>query len=274
VDLMTDQDYDYIRELLRERSAISLEDGKQYLVESRLAPIVRQLKLTSVGDLIRHLRSAPSNGLQTQVVEAMVTTESSFFRDHHPYEALRKAVIPDLIRRRNSDRRLNIWSAACASGQEPYSLALLLREYLPELIGWKVFLLATDLSRDMLIRSREGLYNQIEVNRGLPAALLIKYFRQKGTSWQLNADVRSLVDFREMNLAGPWPLLPTMDLVLIRNVMIYFDVPTKKSILSKLARVLAPDGYLLLGGAETTLNLDNSYRRVEHIKTSFYQRGE
>ncbi len=268
---MTDQDFDFIRKLLRERSAIILEPGKQYLVESRLTPLAQKLKLGSIGALVDRLRNQPYNGLHTQVIEAMVTTETSFFRDHHPYEAMRKAVLPDLIARRAGERRLTIWCSACSSGQEPYSVALLLREHFPELAGWQVTILATDLSREILERARAGRYNQIEVNRGLPAALLIKHFQQDGTHWQLKEEVRRMVEFRELNLAQPWPALPRMDLVLLRNVMIYFEVEAKKAILGRLGRLLRPDGYLLLGGAETTFNLDDSYRRVEQFRTGFYQ---
>ena len=270
-DLMTDRDFDVIRRLLRERSAIVLEKGKEYLVETRLAPLVRQLNVSSIGDLIARLRCQPSNGLYRQIVEALFTTESSFFRDHHPFEALRKVVVPDLINRRRDQRRLDIWSAASAAGQEPYSLALLFREHFPELAGWKISLLASDLSQQVLDRARTGRYSQIEVNRGLPAALLVKYFEQHGTDWQLKPALRGMVDFQEINLAQAWPALPRMDLVLIRNVMIYFDVDTKKTILARLARVLRPDGYLLLGGAETTFNLSDCYRRVEPFKSGFYQ---
>jgi chemotaxis protein methyltransferase CheR len=268
---MTDQDYEAIRKLLHERSAILLDSNKQYLVESRLAPVLRRLNLDSIGDLIAQLRCQPGSGLSREVVEAMVTTESSFFRDHHPFEALRKVVIPSLINRRRSERRLHIWCAASSHGQEPYSIAILLREHFPELAGWKVSLLASDLSREVLARAREGRYNQIEVNRGLPAALLVKHFEQHGTDWQLKPAIRSMVDFLEINLAQPWPSLPLMDLVLIRNVMIYFDVETKKAILGRLTRLLRPDGYLILGGAETTINLDDSYRRVEPLKAGLYQ---
>jgi chemotaxis protein methyltransferase CheR len=268
---MTDHEFEVVRRLLLERSAICLEPGKQYLVETRLAPLVRQLKLNSLGELIAQLRGPPDNGLHRQIVEAMVTTESSFFRDHHPFEALRKVVLPDLINRRRDERRLHIWCAASAHGQEPYSVALLLREHFPELAGWKITLLASDISREVLARAREGRYNQIEVNRGLPAALLVKYFEQHGTQWQLQPAVRGMVEFQEINLARPLPALPRMDLILIRNVMIYFEVPTKKAILGRLARLLRPDGYLLLGGAETTFNLDDSYRRVEALKSGFYQ---
>jgi chemotaxis protein methyltransferase CheR len=268
---MTDQEFDLVRKLLHEQSAIVLDAGKQYLVESRLGPLLQERNLKSIGDLIARLRSEPGNGLRREIVEAMVTTESSFFRDHHPFEALRKVVIPDLIARRREERRLTIWCAASSTGQEPFSVALLLREHFPELSGWKVTLLATDLSREVLARAREGRYSQIEVNRGLPAALLVKHFEQQGTHWQLKPALRSLVDFQEINLAQPWPVLPRMDLVLLRNVMIYFDVETKKSILGRLARLLKPDGYLMLGGAETTLNLDDSYRRVEPLKAGLYQ---
>jgi chemotaxis protein methyltransferase CheR len=270
-DFMTDQEFDVIRKLLRDQSAIDLDSGKQYLVESRLAPMLRRLNLSSIAELVAQLRYQPGNGLCRQVVEAMVTTESSFFRDHHPFEALRQVVIPDLIKRRRDERRLHIWCAASSHGQEPYSIALLFREHFPELAGWKVSLLASDISREVLARAREGRYNQIEVNRGLPAALLVKHFEQHGTDWQLKPAIRSMVDFQEINLAQPWPSLPRMDLILIRNVMIYFDVETKKNILGRLARLLRPDAYLILGGAETTINLDDSYRRVEPIKAGLYQ---
>jgi chemotaxis protein methyltransferase CheR len=268
---MTAQDFEFLCKLLQDRSAIVLEDGKQYLLESRLAPIVKQMKLKSIGELVAHLRARPSKDLLAQFVEAMVTTETSFFRDHHPFTALRKVVIPDLINRRRAERRLNIWCAAAATGQEPYSVALLLHESFPELVRWDVSLLATDLSRDMVARAREGMYNQIEVTRGLPVALLQKHFQQHGSDWQLHANIRKMVEFREMNLAQSWPNLPRMDLILMRNVMIYFDVPTKKTMLGRLGNLLAKDGYLLLGGSETTFNLDDSYRRVEHLKAGFYQ---
>lgn len=268
---MTDRDFDVVCKLLREQSAIVLEPDKQYLVETRLAPLARRLKLQSLGELIAQLRSQPGNGLCRQVVEAMVNTETSFFRDHHPFEALRKVVIPDLIDRRRNERRLYVWSAACSTGQEPYSIALLFREHFPELDGWKISFLASDLSREALTRAREGRFNQIEVNRGLPPALLLKYFEQNGSDWQLKPALRDMVDFQEINLAQPWPTRSRMDLVLIRNVMIYFDVETKKVILERLARLLNSDGYLLLGGAETTFNLNDSYRRVESLKSGFYQ---
>jgi chemotaxis protein methyltransferase CheR len=271
---LTNSDFDAIRRLLREHSAVVLDDGKRYLVECRLAPLIRERQLSSIGDLVARLRSGEERDLRRQIVEALVTSETSFFRDHHPFEALRKVVLPNLIERRRGQRRLDIWCAASAHGQEPYSIALLIREHFPELAGWKIGLLASDISRDVLARAREGRYNQIEVNRGLPAALLVKYFEQKGAVWQLSPAIREAVQFREINLAQPWPALTRMDLILMRNVMIYFDVETKKSILGRVARLLQPDGYLLLGGAETTINLDDSFRRIEPIKSGFYQLGD
>jgi len=271
VIVMTDQDFDYVRKLLRERCALVLEPGKEYLVETRLSPIVRQLNLASLSDLVARVRSEPANGLVEQIVEAMVTTETSFFRDRVPFEEIRKHVLPSLIERRHKERALRIWCAACATGQEPYSLAILIKEHFPELARWDIQLLASDLSRQVLACAAEGRYNQIEANRGLPATLLVKYFEQHGTTWQLRADVRGMVAFREINLDRELPALPLMDLVLVRNVMIYFDVDTKKAILGRMARVLRKDGYLLLGGAETTYNLDASFRRVEQLKTAFYQ---
>jgi chemotaxis protein methyltransferase CheR len=268
---MTGQDFDAVRKVLEEHSAIVLEPGKEYLVKNRLAPLVQRLQLSSIGELIAKLRSQPDNGLAKQIVEAMVTTESLFFRDHHPFEALRQVAFPALLNRRRFERTLRIWCAASSIGQEPYSIAILLREHFPELAGWKVTLLASDISREVLARARQGRYNQIEVNRGLPASLLIKYFDQHGTDWQLKSAIRDMVEFQEINLAQSWPALPPMDVVLLRNVMIYFGVGTKKRILAKLVPVLRPDGYLLLGGAETTFNLDSSFKRVEPLNAGLHQ---
>jgi chemotaxis protein methyltransferase CheR len=268
---MTAQDFEFVCRLVRDQSAIVLEPGKEYLVEGRLAPVARQLDIGSVSALVGRLRAGPDPGLATRVVEAIATTETSFFRDHHPFETLRTAVLPELIRRRADEKQLNVWSAACSTGQEPYSLAILLREHFPDLAGWRVNILATDLSGEVLVRAAAGRYTQLEVNRGLSAGLLVKYFRQHGATWELAEDVRRAVEFRELNLVRPWPPLPRMDLIFLRNVMIYFDVDAKKAILGRVARLLRPDGYLLLGGAETTLNLDDSFRRVEALKGGFYQ---
>jgi len=201
----------------------------------------------------------------------MVTTETSFFRDIHPFETLKKTVLPQLIELRQRQRQLNIWCAASSSGQEPYSIALLLKEYFPELHSWRINLTATDISQEMLQRSRAGRYSQMEVNRGLPTTLLLKWFRQEGASWQLDEQIRSTINFTHLNLARPWPAMPQWDIVFLRNVMIYFDNDVKKSILGQVSQVLCKDGYLLLGGAETTLSLDDSFYRIESLKSGFYQ---
>lgn len=261
-----------IAKLLRDQCGLVLDPGKEYLLKARLAPLAHRHGFASIDQLLERLRKDNRNGLLTEVVEAMVTTETSFFRDLHPFETLKKVVLPELIERNRGTRQLNIWCAASSSGQEPYSLAILLKEFFPELDRWQVQLVATDISQTMLQRSREGRYSQIEVNRGLPTPLLLKWFRQEGAHWQLDERVRGTVTFSQLNLTERWPAMPVWDLILIRNVMIYFDVEMKKSILGRIGQVLSKTGYLLLGGAETTFNLDDSYYRVEALQGGFYRR--
>lgn len=265
------EDYEFVVRLLREQSGQILEPGKEYLVRARLSPLVDQHRLAGIDELVGRLRRGDSM-LVDQVVEAMVITETSFFRDGHPFESLRHELLPRLIERRRAERRLNIWCAACSSGQEPYSVAILLKEHFPELESWQVNLTATDLSHEMLDRSREGRYSQIEISRGLTPVLLEKWFRQEGAIWRLDERVRRSVTFRPINLSHPWPPMETWDLILLRNVMIYFDVEVKRQILGRVSRVLRDDGYLLLGGAETTHNLDDSFQRLESYRAGFYQR--
>lgn len=271
---ISSSDFDYVRWLVHERSGIVLEPGKEYLVESRLGPVARREGFLTLQDLVANLRSSP-NGLQYKVVEAMTTNETTFFRDARPFEVLRTVVMPELLARRAHERSLTVWSAACSSGQEPYSLAMLLREHFPALLaGWRLQLLATDLSREILARARAGRFSQIEINRGLPAHYLVKYFHKEAQEWQVNDEVRRMVDFREMNLGDPWPPLPPMDIVFLRNVLIYFDVEFKKNVLAKMRRVMKPGGYLFLGGAETTLNLDENFLGVPAERATCYQVAE
>lgn len=264
-------DFAFVARLLREQCALVLEPGKEYLVKARLTPLAQKHGMASIEKLIDRLRGTNGSSLQTEVVEAMVTTETSFFRDIHPFETLKKTVLPQLIELRQRQRQLNIWCAASSSGQEPYSIALLLKEYFPELQSWRINLTATDISQEMLQRSRAGRYSQMEVNRGLPTTLLLKWFRQEGAFWQLDEKIRSTINFTHLNLARPWPAMPQWDIVFLRNVMIYFDNDVKKTILGQVSRVLCKDGYLLLGGAETTLSLDDSFYRIESLKSGFYQ---
>jgi chemotaxis protein methyltransferase CheR len=268
---MTASEFDYIRCLVLEQSAIVLEEDKLYLAESRLLPLARREGFDSIGSMVAWLGAKKFDGLQRRVVEAMTTNETSFFRDFHPFEALRRSILPELIIQRTSSKELNFWSAACSSGQEPYSLAILLQEHFPSLADWRVRIIATELSTEMLARAGEGRYSQLEVNRGLPASLLVKYFRQHGTDWQIREDLRCRVEFQIVNLAETWPLFPPMDVVLMRNVLIYFGVETKKKILGKVRQSLKPDGFLFLGGAETTFNLDDAFERVQFDRTVCYR---
>jgi chemotaxis protein methyltransferase CheR len=263
---ITKEDFELVRTLVKQRSAIVLEDGKEYLVDARLTPVARQQGLASVADVVRQLRAQPHGDLQQRVVEAMTTNETSFFRDLHPFEALRKQILPDLLARRASEKTLNIWCGASSTGQEPYSMVMLMREHFPQLLNWKVTFIASDLSTEVLNRARNGNYSQLEVNRGLPAAMLVKYFTRQGAEYRLRDDLRAMVDFRMINLVDHWPPMPSLDLVMLRNVMIYFDVETKKAILNRIRRLMRPDAYLLLGGAETTINLDDHLEQVRMEK--------
>jgi chemotaxis protein methyltransferase CheR len=268
---MNPGDFDYVRSFVRDQAAIVLEPGKEYLVESRLQTLVRKEKLGSLDELIRRLRADPKNGLHRKVLDAMTTNETLFFRDVHPFEALRKSILPELMARRAKERQLHFWCGAASTGQEPYSVLMLIAEHFPELLKWDFTFVATDLCTEVLARARSGRFNQLEVNRGLPASLLAKYFVPQGAEWEFREALRRRVEFRELNLVKAWPWLPTLDLVFLRNVMIYFDVQAKQTILANVRRLLRPGGYLLLGGAETTFNVDDAFERVTFDKTSCYR---
>ncbi len=270
-----DSGFNYVRQLVRDRAAIVLEEGKQYLVDSRLSLLARREGYDSAQEVIDRLRAAPGGPLQRKVIEAMTTTETLFFRDGKPYDALKHAIVPELIKLRGGERKLQIWSCACSSGQEPYSVAMLLREQFPQLAAWDTKLVATDISTEMLERSRAGRYSQLEVNRGLPPAFLPKYFeripdRTSGYDWQIRLELRRTIEFRELNLAAAWSMSPT-DLVMLRNVLIYFDIETKRQILTRIRKVLRPGGYLMLGTAETTMNLVDGFELVRSDGTSYYR---
>lgn len=264
-------DFQYISKMVQDLSAIVLETGKEYLVESRILPLAKKEGFDSIEELVKNLRNGQKNGLSTRVVDAMTTNETSFFRDIHPFETLKKFIIPDLIKKREATKQLNIWSGASSSGQEPYTFAMVLRENFPELRTWKVNYISSDISHEMLDRCRKGIYSQLEINRGLPATLMVKYFERHGTEWQVKEDLRKMIDFRYLNLCEDWPVLPKMDLVLLRNVLIYFDVDMKKGILNKIQKLLKPDGYLFLGAAETTLNLNESFERMDYKQSGCYR---
>ena len=263
-------DLSFICDLVYKEAAIVLDEAKTYLIEARLEPLARREGFESLQELVVNLRRPGASSLATKVVDAMTTNETSFFRDIHPFLSLRKHVIPEIMERKADTRKLNIWCAAASSGQEPYTLSLVLNEYFPELRDWDVSILATDISETMLTRCREGIFSKLEVNRGLPASLLIKYFEQAGAEWRINDQIREPLDFRQMNLIDYWPLMPKMDIVFIRNVLIYFDVKTKREILTKVRETMHPEGYMFLGGAETTLNIDDAFHRLRMDKSTCY----
>lgn len=269
---LSDLDVDYVRNLVRERSAIVLDETKGYLIESRLEPLVRQHGVGSLTALVQRLRSDRSSPLGDLVVDAMTTNETTFFRDVHPWTALEQTILPEVLRRRAAHRSLTIWSAGCSSGQEPYSLAMLLRDKFPQVAAdWNVSILGTDLSSDMVERARTGVFSQLEVNRGLPASMLVRHFHREGVEWRIDDELRRMVEFRTVNLCHPWTALPVADVVLLRNVLIYFDIETKREILHRVRDVLCRDGYLLLGSAETTLNIHDGYARVPLGGVTVYQ---
>jgi chemotaxis protein methyltransferase CheR len=268
---MTADDYAFVRNFLRDRVAIVLAPEREYLIESRLIRLAHDLQIANPAELVSQLRNSKNRELPSRVIDAMVTTETSFFRDRHVFESLRTRVIPQLVRDRGDSRELNIWCAACATGQEPYSVAMLLREHFAELARWRVRILATDVSQSALSRAREAEYTATEARRGLSPALLARYFHAHGEGWQLDSRIRDMVEFRELNLARPFDL-PQFDLVLLRNVLIYFDVHTKQQILQRVAQVMNPGACLLLGAAENALGLEDSFQRAEELKGAFYHR--
>ena len=265
------KEFKFITDFVRERSAIVLEPDKEYLVYGRLGPVVKEHGLNSLQDLVARLQTMPYGRLHKQVIEAMTTNETSFFRDLAPFEVLKERILPELVQKRKMRMNLNLWCGASSSGQEPYTVALLIKEYFPDLGGWNVKFIATDISTEMLDQARKGEYKKIEVDRGLSKNLLQKYFTMKDDTWVVNESVRKMIDFREMNLLGPWLPFPKLDIIFLRNVLIYFDIETKKTILGKIREILSPDGYLFLGGTETTMNLDDAFERVSFHTTSCYR---
>ncbi len=265
------QGLQYLRELVLSQSGIVLDADKDYLLHSRLEPLARELEFSSVEELADHLCCSKVGTLHGRVVEAMTTNETSFFRDVHPFEVFRDHVLPDLIAKRQHTKTLSLWCGASSSGQEPFTVAMIIREHFPDLSTWPISFLATDISEEMLRKCREGSYSQLEVNRGVPTSFLLKFFEKKGMSWRIKEELQSMIDFQRLNLIGPWPPIGPVDVVWLRNVLIYFDVDKKKEILQKIKALLRPDGYLFLGGAETTMNLDDCFERLPYKGTSCYR---
>jgi len=256
---VTPPDYEYLRKLLREQSGLDLSADKQYLIESRLLPLSRKAGLAGIGDLVQKMK-AGSTSITTQVVEAMTTNETFFFRDKTPFDHFRDSIMPEILRARTSRKSVRIWCAAGSTGQEPYSLAMCLKEMNGALAGWRVEIIATDLSQEVLEKSKAAIYSQFEVQRGLPIQLLVKYFKQTGEFWQVNAEVRAMVQHRQLNLLHDFSQLGMFDVIFCRNVLIYFDQDTKIKIFNRLAKATEADGFLVLGAAETVVGLTDVFK--------------
>ncbi|MFN0264564.1 CheR family methyltransferase [Tepidamorphus sp. 3E244] len=256
---MTPADFAFFQTFLKQRSGLALAADKEYLLESRLKPILRRNSIEDIGEVARELRAGRNRALENAVVEAMTTNESFFFRDKTPFDQFRDQVMPDIIKTRGVNKRLRVWCAAASTGQEPYSISMILKEMAPQLPNWRTEIIGTDLSNEVLEKARAGLYSQFEVQRGLPVQMLLKYFEQQGEMWQLNPAIRAMVQYRTLNLLENFSNLGQFDVVFCRNVLIYFDAQTKLDVLNRISRVLAPDGYLVLGAAETVVGLTTDF---------------
>jgi chemotaxis protein methyltransferase CheR len=259
---VTGADFEFIRKLLKQHSGLMLSAEKQYLVESRLMPVAQRYRIPNLSELAARLRAGTDEGLLVAVVEAMTTNETFFFRDRLPFDHFRTTILPALMAARERTRRIRIWCAACSTGQEPYSLAMTMKEMAPALDGFRIEILATDLSTEVLQKAQAGLYSQFEVQRGLPIQLLLRYFTQHGDLWQIAPEIRAMVQYRPLNLLADFTRLGQFDLVVCRNVLIYLDQPTKSDVLDRLAGVTAQDGFLILGAAETTIGLTQGFKSV------------
>lgn len=256
---MNTADFEFLSAILKQRSGLVLTEEKAYLLESRLMPVARKFGFAGLPELVAMVREDRPEDLLCDITEAMTTNESLFFRDMKPFDQLRNLVIPELVQKRAAQRTLRIWSAAASSGQEPYSIGILLKELGDLVDGWDIQILATDISADMLNRARAGLYTQFEVQRGLPIATLVKYFKQVGEKWRLDATIRSMVKFKEFNLLDDTAVLGQFDIVFCRNVLIYFDQQTKSEVLGRISNIMPNDGVLYLGGAETVLGITDKF---------------
>jgi chemotaxis protein methyltransferase CheR len=258
---MRPEDFKLLADILLQRSGLALAEDKIYLLESRLTPIARKMGLETLDDLVAEVRRAKAESLLKTITEAMTTNESFFYRDNKPFEVFRSYVLPNLIKARAS-KNLRIWSAASSTGQEPYTLAMILKDEATNLGGWYTEILGTDLSAEALEKAKAGIYSQFEVQRGLPIQQLIAYFQKVGENWQIDAAIRAMVSYREFNLLDSFASLGEFDVVFCRNVLIYFEPETKAQVLGRIANFLADDGYLFLGAAETVMGITDAFKPV------------
>ncbi|WP_339860535.1 protein-glutamate O-methyltransferase CheR [Paremcibacter congregatus] len=259
---MRKEDFELLTGILRERSGLVLSEDKVYLLESRLTPIARKKGMETLDDLINEVRLRRKEELLSEITEAMTTNESFFFRDNTPFDLFKEDVLPGLLESRANTRRLRIWCAAASTGQEPYSLAIILKEMESQMPGWQIDIVGTDISNQVLDKARAGVYSQFEVQRGLPIKLLMKYFTQAGEMWQISDEIRKMVTYRPFNLLDSFTPLGTFDVIYCRNVLIYFEQATKSKVLDRLRDQLPVDGTLFLGAAETVLGLSEKFKPV------------
>lgn len=268
---MNASDYEYLSSFLLGSSGLSLGTGKEYLIESRLIPLAQSLGFDGISKLVAELRKGTDDRVKSAVTEAMTTNETSFFRDKNPFDELRNSLLPALIPARQNAKTLRIWCAAASTGQEPYTLAMVLNDSFPELSSWRVEIVATDIDTTALKRSEEGIYTQFEVQRGLPVKLLMEHFEQNEKGWRIKDKLRERIQWKQLNLLNDFSRLGAFDIIFCRNVLIYFQNDTKKDILDRLAKRLQPDGYLYLGAAETVLGISEEFGRFKECKSAVYR---
>ncbi len=259
-------DFEYLANFLKNSSGLVLGPDKMYLVESRLLPITRKRNFPGLAELVQEIRLGKDKSLIQDVMEAMTTNESFFYRDKLPFDNLRADVLPKFLSERQSQRHLRIWSAAASTGQEPYSIAMVLKEMAASFQGWRIDILGTDISKEVLEKARAGMYSQFEVQRGLPIQMLVKYFKQIGEMWQVDSSIRAMVQLKEGNLLAGFSGFGTFDIIFCRNVLIYFDQATKKDVLERMAKQMPEDGVLFLGAAETVLGLTDALVPVKGLR--------
>ncbi len=259
-------DFDVYKDLLKEKSGLVLTPDKLYLIESRLNPVTKKWGYENLDAMTNVLRAVPPKELVNDIVEAMTTNETSFFRDNKPFEIFKNTVLPYYMKKAGGNKNLKIWCAAASSGQEPYSIAMILKEESSKLPGWNFSITATDISHEILEQAKEGTYTQFEVQRGLPITLLMKYFTQNDDKWSINDDIKHMIDFKYFNLLDPMSGLGQFDIIFCRNVLIYFDQPTKKDVMERMSKQMADDGFFFLGGAETVLGITDAYKAVPNCR--------
>jgi len=257
---MNSQDFQLFGDIVKTRSGLILSEEKVYLLESRLVPLARRRGLESLEALANEVRRSRDERLLDEITEAMTTNETFFFRDNKPFDTFRDVVLPQLLKTRASQKSLRIWTAACSTGQEPYSLAMLLKEEAAKMAGWRVEIMATDISNEVLEKAKAGLYSQFEVQRGLPIQLLMKHFQQVGEMWQIDSSIRAMVKFQPKNLLEDLGSVGQFDVIFCRNVMIYFDKETQDRLVRRYATYLKPSGLLFIGHSESLLSVSDIFK--------------